>query len=334
MKKFFAWMLISVLLLASLSALADEKRYVMCISCTVDGKPYSTYDPGTQITAVAELPDDGQVIDYWQINGSRSAEYDGMEEITLTVTEDLVIKAVGKYDPNRKTETAAEVAEIEVEGEGVGTYDELEETESDVRVTAYGCTLQYLDAKGKGAGPAYTELDFTGPWINPVTETEEAAGSGSFRVTVDNASNSAIDYWVIDGIRYDFNVKVKRFNVYGLDRSMTIEVVYKDAMPRTLSHDKGTGTLIVRTTGAKMSFINEKKQNKGGYFTEFDFSGPFKNDATKSTEPGGSVTLRVVGKNKPAVWYMNGVAFKFSSTVEHFVVWNLNRSMTYEGAKK
>lgn len=352
MKKIVSVVLI-VLMMLSWYACAEPAEkdpfVVLCINCTVNGKKYNEFNEETMIEVIADLPD-GQKIDYWKVGQVRVNEFDGQDKVTVLVSDETVIEAFGKYsnemrpepsvtpmplpegvvDPNATPEPVQDGGDVIDVSDTPMNVNSNGQDMSGVHIYAYGAYLQYLDSHDVADGEHYDTLDFTGPYINPLTKQEEPAGVARFRVVANIESNSEISYWVINGVRYDFNVKVKRITVTELRESMTIEVVYKGQESKTLSRVRGTGACTIRAMGAKMSFIDAKKKTKGGYFTEFDFTEAYTNPAMKETQPAGSITLRVIAKKKPSVWYMNGARFKFSSTVEHFTVYDLNTAMVYE----
>lgn len=149
------------------------------------------------------------------------------------------------------------------------------------------------------------------------------------------------EYWVINGVRYDFEDTVPdSFILSGARSSMTIEAVPKNSGSATLLSENDiqamrTGeTLIVDTIHAKLCHVRAKGSGAGGWITEFDFTDDYINRATNSWERGGQVTCRVRADipngKKISYWKFNEAKLDFNTNVTQFLVRTLNASMTYE----
>ena len=149
------------------------------------------------------------------------------------------------------------------------------------------------------------------------------------------------EYWVINGVRYDFEEYVPTsFTLDNAWESMTIEAVQKKSSSSTLLspadiQNMRTGeTLIVRTISSKLCHVRAKGSGAGGWLTEFDFTNDYTNRATNQREQGGQVSVRVratipSGK-RIAYWRFDDAELDFDTNVTEFWVHTLNVSKTYE----
>ncbi len=188
-------------------------------------------------------------------------------------------------------------------------------------IRAVGCTLQFLNENGKGEGESFDTLDFT------------LLGEADFAAT---ANGKKVDYWVLDGIKYDFyEYMVKVINLRGCTASMTIEAVLQGAKLQTLRDPvPGEGELTVTAEHAQLCFINEKNKGAGGWFSSVEFTSEYQNKATKKKMPGGLITLCVkasIPKGKKVYyWRFNDMELRFDAPMTVFRVYDLPMSMTYE----
>ncbi len=195
--------------------------------------------------------------------------------------------------------------------------------EGDITVQTFGAYVEY----NKNSTGKYSAISFDVPV--------------KVKITADPPKGKSIDYWVIDGMRYDFKPRVP--TVITLDNvtdSVIVEAVPKGQISYTLLTDAAiqsmrTGeTLIVDTIHAKFCHIRADDKGAGGWIKEFDFTENFTNRATKRMETGGRVTVRVKaiipsGK-KISYWKFNDMKVKFNKNITEFIVRNLNVSKTYQ----
>ena len=327
MKRLTALFLALVLLLGCGFA-AAEGGLIMCFNCTVNGASSLNFDaPGT-FTAIAALQE-GQSVSGWKLNGKF---LEGETNLFLFFNADgnTVLEAVltgSSGSPAPVTEPAAEP-----------NQEPAAVPARPVHVKAIGAHLQYLDAKGNAAGDSCTEMLFDETWQNPVTHQAGTPCVGEFRVTADKPHQADIAYWVLNGVRYDFVNTVKFITVTELKYDLTIEVVYKNAASQTIKtpdaiQSARTGeTLLARCLNAKMGFVSGTSATGGGYFTEFDFTEDYTNKASKQTEKGGRITLKVIADMPKTVdyWLFNEAKLVFNTdTITHFFVRDLDASMIY-----
>ena len=317
MKKTAA-LLLAFILVLSTCALAQSCT-IICLNCSVNGNTALNFDSPATYTAIAALGA-GQSVSAWRLNGE-TVEGETNPWLVFRADGNTVVEAVISEGsaPVPAQNTSAPVLNAPAANQSV-------------KVTAVGCTLQYLDGSSTGRGETYTELDFTKEYKNPLTGQRGKAGVGEFKVTADNPHASSIAYWVINGVRYDFVNTVKFITVTDLTYDMTIECVYKNGTAATLDESAGTGDeLIVSCENAKMAHVKGTSSTGGAYFTEFDFSKEYKNAATGMLMPGGRIDVKVTGSGNGKIryWEFNKAKLVFSSEVVYFFARGLNAKMHY-----
>ena len=191
---------------------------------------------------------------------------------------------------------------------------------------AIGAVIQEAESNSKGKGQEMTEL--------------AVAADDNVIVTAQIPKGSKLDYWVINGIRYDFLRTVKWMRITAFDRSWTIEAVCRKAEAETLRSEEEiqaarTGnTLIAKVNRGEMCHIKNGTKGGGGWMTSFDFTADYNNRATGAQEKGGQLTARIrasIPKGKRvAGWKLDETKFYFPATINDFVVRTLDTSMTYE----
>lgn len=148
-----------------------------------------------------------------------------------------------------------------------------------------------------------------------------------------------LEYWVIDGVRYDFKPKVPAaITLDQVTDNMVIEAVAKGRDSQTLLTPTATGASgarrVVETVNAKLGHVNKKLSVSGGWIKSFDFTDNYVNRATKKREAGGQVTLcvkAVIPKGKKlSYWKFDGAHLSFDKNVTEMVVHALGVSKTYE----
>lgn len=319
MKKLFALILAAILLCAAWPALA-EGGTVIAVNATINGETSVTIEGPTTLTAVAALAD-GEQLDHWELNGT-VVENEINPWIVFSADGDTVIMAVKRGDDQPAPAAPAPAAE---------------EADAEKTVTAVGCTLQYLDAKGNGAGQSYESLRFDQPYVNPVTGETVSDGSISFKVTATIPKGKKVDYWVIDGIHYDFEDKIKTIVFEDLKDSMTVEVVLAKGSSATMwttGMPTGDAPLVVSVINGELKFMKNASKSGGAAFTKLDFTNTYKNTATGKNAPGGSVSVKVKatapsGKSV-AGWLFNDVKLTFPTEITYFFAKNIHQTMEYE----
>lgn len=203
---------------------------------------------------------------------------------------------------------------------------DAESTAGPYTLKAVGAVIQRAAKRNKPTGEEMTETTVT--------------AQDSFIVTAKAPKGKKIDYWVINGVKYDFLRNVKWMDITSFDRSWTIEVVYKNADPETLrsaeeiQSARSGETLIAEVKNGELCHIKSGTKGGGGWITSFDFTNDYSNRATEETEKGGQLTAKIRAKipkgKKVAGWKLDGTEFYPATEVSDFVVRMLNTSMTYE----
>lgn len=226
-------------------------------------------------------------------------------------------------------------------------------------VTAVGCSLRYLNSKGKGEGDPVTEIRFDQPYVNPVTGQQLEGGMVAFEASVEIPRGRKMAYWVIDGVRYDYEGKVRAITVEELTESMVIEAVLEKDAPVTLwipgenevvptptptptpmpgvNPTPSPTPLPVEAVNADLTFakpVRNGYKSGGKEFDSFDFAEDYTNAATKKVVPGGTIDLKVrakipKGKQVDGWWY-NKAKLTFDRTPGYFFAVSLHQAMTYE----
>ena len=191
-----------------------------------------------------------------------------------------------------------------------------------ITIQAFGAYIEYA----AGATGKYSAVSYDTP--------------REIKITADlNGKRPA--YWVIDGVRYDFEPTVpKTLTIDNAWDNMIVEAVtassgsYTLLSPADIQAMRTGETLVARTINAKLCHLTAKDNGKGGWMDAFDFTYDYLNLATNKWEAGGQLTTRVratVPKNKKIVyWKFDETHMKFSTDVTQFIVRTLNVSKTYE----
>ena len=259
-------------------------------------------------------------------------------EVLITIPADTALEP----DPARSTDMFAYVA--------YGGYSGLVLWNYLTRTPPADNASGRPDAASPDQAPGTYTLKVVGAYIQRAEKPNKGAGEEMSEMTVTAEDNvivtartsqrNTIDYWVFNGVRYDFLRGVKWFRMTGFDRSWTLEVVYKKAGSETLrSEDEiqaaRTGeTLTAEVIHGELCHIKKGTKGGGGWIRTFDFTSDYSNRATGAQEKGGQLTAKI----RPLVPQGRRVAgWKFDKTelypdvvVNDFVVRTLDTSMTYE----
>lgn len=166
-------------------------EYAFGVDCTVNGAAAVMVDGDTTVTCV---PNDieGYVFDHWEVDGV--AQDTTEKQLELTVSKATLIRAA--FHERRV-------------------------------VKCINCHFQFLKANLNAGGQNYTEFDFEEEYTNPVTNEKKDGGLISFYVFADVPKNKEVDYWLINGVKYDYPANVTKFRVEDLNEATVYEVVYK-----------------------------------------------------------------------------------------------------------
>ncbi len=191
-------------------------NYAIGIDCTIDGERiFKLSDKEASVLCKADEKD-GYVFDHWVI-GDQVDTASG-PEATFTLTGSTAVQAV--YHQRRV-------------------------------VTTINCHLQFLNEKNNAKGANYTEFDFEEDYVNPVTKAKCAGGKISFYLTADIPKHKEVDYWLVNGVKYQYANNVTKFRVEELDENTVYEVVFKG---ETKTEKKETPTTYYTVTCHSCTF--------------------------------------------------------------------------------
>ena len=187
--------------------------------------------------------------------------------------------------------------------------------------------MQRANSRNKAEGAEMTEMT--------VTETDNVI------ITAKPPRGKKVDYWVINGVRYDFLHAISTFRLTGFDQSWTFEVVFRktDAAtlrsPQAIQEARNGQPLVCKVVHGELCHVSGDTRGAGGWIQEFDFTNDYVNRASGLTEKGGQLTAKIrasIPKGKKVTgWKFNGTEiYPKGATVKQFIVNTLDTSMTYE----
>lgn len=307
MRKLLCALLAALLILSC--AAGAEAGIVICLNCTVNGQANLNIDGPTTLTAIANVGD-GKTVTGWKVNGELVP---GQTNVWLLFEADgnTVVEAVS----GEVSSPASAAVPAPTPTDAPAAVPAAEE-----KITAVGCTIQYLNGSGVGYGQSYTELPFE--------------GRTSIKVTADKPHSSQIAYWVIDGAKYTFPNTVKYITIYDLAQPMSFEVVYKNGASKTMGTFPNKGAQqVVSCVNANMRFIKNSATAGGQNFKTFDFTGSYRNEASGQTCEGGLIDVKVTAAcgedSYVSYWELNDARFFFSSDELFFIVKGLGETTEY-----
>ena len=187
---------------------------------------------------------------------------------------------------------------------------------------AVGAAIQRANDRNKAAGDVYTSM----------TVTPE----DSVVVTAVIPKGHRIDYWVINGVRYDFLKTIKYLRLTNIDADYTFEVVYTKSASETLhaAVPEADGRRVLQVIHGEFCHLKSETKGAGGWITMQDFTDDYRNRATGLQEQGGQVTAKVravIPRGKRvAGWKFNEMEVYPAIAFTQFIVRRLDASMTYE----
>lgn len=218
---------------AKLAELENEAgvKAVFALHATIDGQTTVPITGQTELTAQAVLAE-GQVVDHWELNGEVQPDATG-ETFTFTASENTIVEAVLRAEK---------------------------------KITTVNCTIRFLNKNGEASGDKYEEFVFEKPYKNPVTDEEITDGKITVQIRAEVPSGYMVDYWLINGVKYDYSNSVNGFVVEGLDEATEYEVVLKEIYYKVTCYGctvNGKTELWVRP-GTKLTAVAD-----GGYYSVF-----------------------------------------------------------------
>ena len=192
---------------------------------------------------------------------------------------------------------------------------------------AVNAVIQRANSRNKAEGAEMTEMTVT-PGDNVIVTAKPPRGK-------------KVDYWVINGVRYDFLHAISTFRMTGFDQSWTFEVVFRktDAAtlrsPQAIQEARTGQPLVCRVVNGELCHTNGNTKGGGGWMSEFDFTRDYTNLASGLPEQGGQLTAKIRASiprgKKVSGWKFNQTElYPKGATVKQFIVNTLDTSMTYE----
>ncbi len=238
-----------------------QNEYACGVDCTVNGGAFAKLDGQTKVKCVPKEIE-GFVFDHWEVDGQ--VQDSTAKTLELTLSETAVIRAVFH---ERRT------------------------------VKCINCHFQFLNEKNNAQGKEYTEFDFEEDYKNPVTKKTEKGGLISFYIFADVPRKQEVDYWLINGVKYQYPKDIQKFRVVDLNEATVYEVVFK-GQARTTSQPGKTPS---PTTYYTVTCVNCKYKYNNSWYT----SG--------KVPAGTQITIRGTSDSSEA--YFNGSP---SSVNRHF----------------
>ena len=284
-----------------------EPDYAEGIYCTINGEEKVPIQGDTLLECEAETIE-GFEFDHWEINGE--ADYESGASASFIASEACVIRA---YYHERKV------------------------------LRTVNCFFQLLTKNNNASGTKYTEFDFEDAYYSPVTNTYCPGGTLSCYVTAVIPRNAQIDYWLINGVKYQFpDTTVLKFRMLDLNEATTIEPVFKGmsptnqyARPYAARELEAQIPLVMKCINCWGQFMNVSGSPAGQQYTEFDFEKTYTNPVTRKKVSGGKLDIFISSRLPTGcivdTWIINDVKFQFAgNAVLKFRVTGLDEGTTYE----
>ena len=283
-----------------------EPDYAEGIYCTINGETLVPIEGDTLLECEADEIE-GFVFDHWEINGE--PDYESGASAAFIASEACVIRA---YYHERKV------------------------------LRTVNCFFQLLTKNNNASGTKYTEFDFEDAYYSPVTKNYLPAGTLSCYVTAVIPKKAQVDYWLINGVKYQFpESNVQKFRILDLNEATTIEVVFKNTSP-TNEHARPAiaeelvyqEPHVMRCINCWGQFMNASGTPSGKNYQEFNFDKTYTNPVTKKKLAGGHLDIFISTKLPKHCgvesWIINDVKYQFPVTVLKFRVTGLDEATTYE----
>lgn len=288
-------------------AATPEPVYAQGVHCTINGMDRFPIEGETLLQCQAEEIE-GFVFDHWEINGA--ADYGFGASSSFVASEACVIQAF--YHERKVLRTV-------------------------------NCYFQLLTTSNNASGTKYTEFDFEEAYYNPVTKAYCPGGTLSCYITAVIPKKAQVDYWLINGVKYQFpDNTINKFRIVDLNEATTIEPVFKGYAPSGLYGRPAAAAelehkirpRVMRCINCWGQFMNLAYNPSGQEYTEFDFEQDYTNPVTRRRIYGGTLDIFISTKLPRGcvvdTWIINDVMYQFPQTVLKFRVLGLNEDTTYE----
>ena len=283
-----------------------EPAYAEGVHCTINGETKVPIAGETVLECEAE-DIEGFVFDHWEINGQ--PDYESGASAVFKASNAVVIRA---YYHERKV------------------------------LRTVNCYFQLLTKNNNASGKKYTEFDFEDAYYSPVTKTYCPAGTLPCYVTAVIPKKAKVDYWLINGVKYQFPEEdVKKFRILDLNEATTIEVVFKNFSP-TNEHARPAAAEdlvyqaphVMRCINCWGQFMNASGTPSGKNYLEFNFENAYTNPVARKKLDGGKLDIFISTKLpkhcRVESWIINDVKYQFPVSVLKFRVQGLDEATTYE----
>ncbi len=312
MKKLLVLVLCAALLLCAVPATADT-YYVN----TGDGSPLSLRDEQTN-QVLLSIPNGAALVP----DANKSTDI--CAYVTFNGVSGLVL---WRYLSHTHPALLPDVTQAPSVQTPAAAAPEPKRNDGHYTLAAVGAVIQRVDRKNNPTGEEMTSVEVTPEDL--------------MVITAKIPKGQKVDYWVINGVRYDFLKTVRTLRMTKFDNDFTVEVVYNRGSSQTLLSEDSiqaarTGEqLLLTTLRSEYCHIKTGTTGGGGWTHDpFDFTNDYANRATGKTEKGGQITAKVravIPKDKSVRgWKINETEVYGNVVFEQFVVRSLNAATTYE----
>lgn len=243
---------------------APVPNTVYAVNATINGETALEFTGEEKFTALA-APQEGYLVDHWRLNGE-AQEQTRESTFIFSAKADTWVEAVIR--PEKK-------------------------------VTTINAEMQFLDEKGKVGGDPFTEFVFEEDYIQPLTQQTVEGGKITVRVKAVIPSGYMVDYWLINGIRYDFTNTVSSFTVTELTEATVYEVVlkekpevYYDVVCRECSYNGKTDFKV--KAGTKITVTGQKGYSYNVYVNDVKVNTSLVNSYTLTIKEDTEIYFGVV----------------------------------------
>ena len=165
--------------------------------------------PGGEISARVSAPKEKKSqIDHWVLNGVPYYFSSKVWFITVhDLTDSLSFEVVYKKDADW-SERATVLTDEQI-------------------ISAVDAQIQFVNEKRQPLGEKFTRFDFTRDYTSYATKENVSGGEFSGRVEAIIPAGMELDYWLINGVPFYFNIAPRCITVLGLNESKTFQPVFR-----------------------------------------------------------------------------------------------------------
>ena len=165
--------------------------------------------PGGEISARISAPKDRKnQIDHWVLNGvpyyfSSKVWFITVHDLTDSLSFEVVYKKNADW-----SERAAVLTDEQI-------------------ISAVDAQIQFVNEKRQPLGEKFTRFDFTRDYTSYATKENVRGGEFSGRIEAIIPAGMELDYWLINGVPFYFNIAPRCITVLGLNESTTFQPVFR-----------------------------------------------------------------------------------------------------------